>query len=62
MCAGINPDNPHQNIVRILFGNTHAHNRCRVIGRSEQFWPSFSNPFESISVRGHRLQRETVGI
>ena len=36
--AGINPDNRHRNILWILFGNTHAHNRCRIIGRSERWW------------------------
>ena len=36
MCAGINTDNRHQNILRILFGNTHAHNRCRIIGGYER--------------------------
>ena len=32
----MNPDNQHENTLRMLFGNTHAHNRCRIIGRSEQ--------------------------
>ena len=32
MCAGINPDNWSQKIW-ILFNNTHAHNRCHIIGR-----------------------------
>ena len=38
MCAGINCNNWHQNILRMLFGNTHAHNICRMIGRSERSW------------------------
>ena len=36
MCTGINPDNRHEKILRILFGNTYAHNRCRIISGSER--------------------------
>ena len=36
VCASVNPDNRHQNILRMLFGNTRAHNRCRIIGQSER--------------------------
>ena len=36
VCVGINPNSQHQNILRILFGNRQVHNRCRIIGGSEQ--------------------------
>ena len=36
VCAGINRDDRHRKILRILFGNTHAHNRYRIIGGSER--------------------------
>ena len=39
VCAGINPENWHQNILWILFGNTHAHNRCCIIDGSERSCP-----------------------
>ena len=47
MYTGINPDNQHQNIHRILFENTHTHNRCRIIGGSERPWA------ERLHIRNH---------
>ena len=42
VCAGINPENRHQKILWISFRNTHAHNRCRIIGGSERLWNLFA--------------------